>query len=102
MTDAAEAAIAITEKAVTTVIESIDWEELQDSAKDGYEALIKRYPSLEKENVKSYLKDNGLKLIQKFISSTDEGIQENAQKLGQILKILYPELTEEVDTALSK
>ena len=66
------------------------------------EALIKRYPSLEKENVKSYLKDNGLKLIRKFISSTDEGIQENAQKLGQILKILYPELTEEVDTALSK
>lgn len=102
VTDAAEAAIAITEKAVTTVIESIDWEELQDSAKDGYEALIKRYPSLEKENVKSYLKDNGLKLVQKFISSTDEGIQENAQKLGQILKILYPELTEEVDTALSK
>ena len=35
VTDAAEAAIAITEKAVTTVIESIDWEELQDSAKDG-------------------------------------------------------------------
>ena len=87
---------------VTGVIEKIDWEQLQSYAEKGYEALVKKYPALEAENVKAFLKDNGLNLMNKFLSSSDEETQENANKLGAILKILYPDLTDEVDQVLAQ
>lgn len=85
------------EAIVTDVVESIDWEELKIMAKEGYEALTDRYPALKSENIRSYLKENGLSLLNQLVESTDAGTQENARKLGEIIKILNPELTEEVD-----
>ena len=48
------------EAIITGVIEKIDGEQLQTYAKEGYDALVKKYPALEAENVKAFLKDNGL------------------------------------------
>ena len=90
------------EAIVTGVIERIDWEQLQSYAKEGYEALVKKYPALEAENVKVFLKNNGLELMNKFLDSTNEETRLNANKLGQILKILYPDLTDEVDQVLAQ
>ena len=88
------------EAIVTGVIEKIDWEQLQTYAKEGYDALVKKYPALEAENVKAFLKDNGLELMNKYVKSTDEEAQANAAKLGQILVILYPDLADEVEAVL--
>ena len=90
------------ETIITGVIEKIDWEQLQSYAKEGYDALVEKYPALATENVKAFLKDNGLELMNKFLSSANEETQANADKLGQILKILYPELTDEVDKVLAE
>lgn len=90
------------EAIVTGVIEKIDWEQLQSYAEKGYEALVKKYPALEAENVKAFLKNNGLDLMNKFLSGTNEDTKENANKLGAILKILYPDLTDEVDQVLAQ
>lgn len=88
------------EALVTEVIESIDWEELKTYAQQGYDALTDRYPALKAENVKSYLKDSGLSLLNRLVESADQSTQENARKLGEILKILNPELTEEVNRVI--
>lgn len=90
------------EAIVTGVIESIDWAELKDYAQQGYDALTERFPALKAENVKAFLKDNGLDLLNKYIESTDEAMQENARKLGEIIKILNPELADEVDAVFKK
>lgn len=90
------------EAIITGVIEKIDWEQLQTYAKEGYDALVKKYPALEAENVKAFLKDNSLELMNKFLSSTNEETQANADKLGAIIKILYPDLTDEVDQVLAQ
>ena len=90
------------EAIVTGVIEKIDWEQLQSYAQEGYDALVKKYPALEAQNVKAFLKDNGLDLMNKFLDSTNEETQLNANKLGQILKILYPDLTDEVAQVLAQ
>ena len=90
------------EAIITGVIEKIDWEQLQSYAKEGYDALVEKYPALAAENVQAFLKDNGLELMNKLLSSTNEETQANADKLGQILKILYPDLTDEVDQILSQ
>lgn len=89
------------ESIVTEVIESIDLEELKGYAQQGYDALTEKYPSLKSENVKAFLKENGLKLMNSYIESSDAQMQENSRKLGQIIKILYPELTDEVDAVLN-
>ena len=88
------------EAIVTDVIERIDWEELKGYARQGYDALTDRFPALKGENVKAFLKENGLSLLNKFLESSDADMQENARKLGEILKILIPELTEEVDQVI--
>lgn len=88
------------EAMVTEVIESIDWEELKSYAQKGYDALTERYPALKAENVKAFLKDNGLSLLNQLVEGTDPEIRDNAQKLGEIIKILNPELTEEVDQVI--
>ena len=90
------------EAIITGVVEKIDWEQLQSYAKEGYDALVKKYPALEAENVKAFLKNNGLDLMNKFLSGTNEDTKENANKLGAILKILYPDLTDEVDQVLAQ
>ena len=90
------------ESIVTGLIAKIDWEELKGYAEDGYTALTEKYPALKSENIKSFLKENGLELLKKYIESTDESIQENAEKLGQIIKILEPELTDEVNAVIEK
>ena len=90
------------EAIVTGVIEKIDWAQLESYAKEGYDALVEKYPALAAENVKAFLKDNGLELMNKLLSSTDEATQEKAGKLGAIIKILYPELTDEVDQILAQ
>ena len=88
------------EAIVTDVIERIDWEELKGYARQGYDALTDRFPALKAENVKSFLKENGLSLLKKYVESSDETMQDNARKLGEILKIVNPELTEEVEQVI--
>ena len=90
------------EAIVTGVIEKIDWAQLESYAKEGYDALVEKYPALAADNVKAFLKDNGLELMNKLLSSTDEATQEKAGKLGAIIKILYPDLTDEVDQVLAQ
>lgn len=91
---------------LTQVVESIDWAQLQETLKDGADAVVEKYPALKpltsREDMQQLLKDHGLKLIGKYLESTDPATQENAQKLGAIIKILSPELTDEVDTVLGE
>lgn len=90
------------EALITSAIEKIDWEELTTYAQQGYDALTEHFPALKAENVKAFLKDHGLELMKKYVGSTDETQQENARKLGEILKILNPELTDEVDSVIAE
>lgn len=90
------------EAIVTGVVEKIDWEELKRYAQQGYDLLTEQFPALKSENVKAFLKDNGLELVNKYIASSDEAMQENARKLGEIIKILNPELSDEVDAAIAE
>ncbi len=90
------------ESIITGVINAIDWEELKEYTRMGYDALVDRFPALESENVKAFLKDNGLKLMNRYIDSTDAEMQENARKLGEIIKILNPELTDEVSAVIGE
>ena len=99
-TEALSTVASAGEKAVRTIIESIDWEELKVYADEGYDALTERFPALKGENIKAFLKENGLSLLNKYVESTDAETQENARKLGEILKILYPDLTDEVNAVL--
>lgn len=91
---------------LTSVVEKIDWEELQGYVQQGSEAVLEHYPALEKltdrEDMQELLKESGLKLLGKLIRSTEPETQENAQKLGAIIKILDPELTDEVDMVLAE
>ena len=90
------------EAIISEVISKVDWEELKTYAQQGYDALTEKYPSLKGENIKAFLKENGLELMNKYLQSTDEEKQETARKLGEILKILNPELTDEVDAVIAK
>lgn len=86
---------------VTEAIENIDWNQLEEDAKKGYDALTDRFPALKSENVKAFLKTNGLELLNGYVENSDAQMQENARKLGEILKILNPELTDEVDAVIA-
>lgn len=98
--EAISAVASAGEEAVKTIIENVDWEELKNYAQQGYDALVERFPALKGENIKAFLKENGLSLMNKYMESTDVETQENARKLGEILKILNPELTDEVNAIL--
>ena len=87
---------------INEVISRIDWEELKTYAQQGYDALTEKYPALKSENVKAFLKENGLNLMNKYLQSTDETKLENARKLGEIIKILNPELADEVDAVIAE
>ncbi len=92
------------EQILRTVVESIDWEQLQTYAQKGADALMERFPALktlaDEEKMKDILKDKGLDLMNTYLSSTEPEVQENARKLGEIIKILSPELTEDVDAVI--
>lgn len=90
------------EDVLTEVINNIDWNELKEYTQKGYEDLTRQFPALKGENIRQFLKENGLELMNKYLESTDESKQETAEKLGQIIKILYPELTDEVDSVISE
>ena len=98
--ESVEPAAKAAENAITTLLESIDWDELKGYVEEGYDALTERIPALKGENIKAFLKENGLSLLNKYVESTNAETQENARKLGEILKILNPELTDEVDAIL--
>ena len=88
------------------VVESIDCDKLQETVKQGADAVVEKFPALKpltnRNDLQQLLKDHGLKLMNKYLSSTDPETQENAQKLGAIIKILSPELTDEVDAVLAE
>lgn len=94
------------EELLNSIVEKIDVDELQNSAEQGVEALVEKFPVLEpltsREDMREFLKDSGLKLIRKYLESTDTEVQANAEKLGAIIKILSPELTDEVDAVLAE
>lgn len=90
------------EALVTDVIENIDWKQLEENAKKGYDALTEQFPALKSENIKAFLKNGGLDLLKSYVENGDADMQENARKLGQILKILNPELTDEVDSIIAE
>lgn len=87
---------------LSDVISKIDWEELKGYTQKGYDALTEKYPALKGESIKAFLKENGLELMNKYLQSADETKQENARKLGEIIKILNPDLTDEVDAVIAK
>ena len=88
------------ESVISSAVEKINQEELKQHAAQGYDALVAKFPTLKGENIKSYLKDNGLELMNQYIQSTDAEKQETARKLGEIIKILSPELSDEVDAVI--
>lgn len=104
--EAADAATAAGEELLRTVVEKIDWDELQSYAQQGAEVVLEKFPALKtltnREDLQELLKEHGLKLMGEYLESTDAEVQENAQKLGAIIKILSPELTDEVDKVLGK
>ena len=99
------AAVDAGEALLRTVVESIDWEELQSYLEKGVDAVLEKFPVLKKltnrEDMQELLKEHGLKLMGEYLNSTDPEVQENAEKLGAIIKILSPELTDEVDAVLA-
>ena len=77
---------------------------VEEMTADAKAALIERFPVLEDlldfDNLKQLLKTTGLDLMQQYLDSTAPETQEKAATLGAIIQILYPDLTDEVDTIL--
>ena len=76
-------------------------EELGANAKD---TLVKKFPVLNDllnfDNLKHLMKTTGLDLMNQYISSKTPETQKKAETIGAIIQILYPDLTDEVDTIL--
>lgn len=93
------------EAILRSVVENIDWAQLKDYAEQGADVLLEKFPALrtlaDQEKMQVILKDKGLDLMNEYLKSTEPSIQENAQKVGAIIKILYPELIDEVDAVLT-
>ena len=90
------------EALVTNAIENINWSELKTYSQQGYDTLVEHFPALKSENIKAFLKANGLELLNSYVESSDTEMQDNAKKLGQIIKILNPELSDEVDSVIAE
>lgn len=79
------------------------FDELAADAKD---ALVEAFPVLEQvldfDNLKQTLKTTGLNLMQEYLNSTQPETREKADTLGAIIKILCPDLTDEVDAVLGE
>ena len=73
---------------------------------DAVDALTKQFPTLEKltdtDNLKQILKTKGLELMAEYLQSTEPETKEKAETLGAVIKILYPDLADEVDAVLRK
>lgn len=86
-----------------TWIEEHPIDQLASDAKD---TLVKKFPVLEQlldfDNLKQILKTTGLDLMREYLNSTQPETQEKADTLGAIIKILYPDLTDEVDAVLGE
>ena len=86
-----------------TWLEEHPIEELGANAKD---TLVKKFPVLNDllnfDNLKQLLKTTGLDLMNQYVSSTSAETQEKANTLGAVIKILYPDLTDEVDAILGQ
>ena len=71
---------------------------------DAKDTLMKKFPILEDlldfDNLKQLLKTTGLDLMSQYLKSTSAETQEKANTLGAIIKILCPDLTDEVDAVL--
>lgn len=100
------AATAAGEELLRNAVENIDWNELKKYVDQGADVIPEKFPALktlaDQEKMQEILKENGLKLIGEYLNSTDAAVQENAEKLGAIIKILSPELTDEVDAIFAQ
>ena len=67
---------------------------------------MEKFPALktlaDREDMQKLLKEKGLDLVREYLESTDTAVQENAEKLGAIIKILSPELSDEVDAIFAE
>ena len=101
---ASDAASTAGEQLLQTIVEKVDVDELKNYAEKGADALAEKFPALKpltsRQDMQEFLKDKGIDLIQKYLESTDAEVQANAEKLGAIIKILSPELTDEIDAIL--
>ena len=79
---------------------------MEELASDAKDTLVKAFPFLENlldvENLKQTLKTTGMDLIRDYMASANPETQEKANTLGSVIKILYPDLTDEVDSILGK
>lgn len=94
------------EELLRTVVEKIDFDQLMAYAEKGVDAVVEKFSALKpltsREDMQELLKDKGLDLIGEYLESTDEATQANAEKLGAIIKILSPDLSDEVDAVLAE
>ena len=103
---------ASTEALLKSIAES---EELQtwieehpadELASDAKNTLVQAFPFLEDlldvENLKQQLKTTGLDLMREYMSSASPETQEKANTLGGVIRILAPDLADEVDSILGE
>lgn len=103
---AEEAASAAAEEMLHVLVNTVDMEELKETAKDGMDAVTEKFPALKnltnREDMQEFLEEHGLNLIRKYLSSADKETQAKAEKLGTLIKVLSPELSDEVDAVLAE
>ena len=84
-----------------TWIEEHPADELAGDAKN---TLVKAFPFLEKvldlNNWKQALKTTGMELLEEYMASAKPDTREKAETLGSVIRILAPELADEVDAIL--
>ena len=103
--DAEEALLRsiVENEALQQWIKDHPFDELAAGARD---ALVEAFPALEQvlnfDNLKQTMKTTGLDLMREYLSSTDPQTQEKADTLGAVIKILCPDLTDEVDAVLGE
>ena len=77
---------------------------VEEMTAEAQKALFRKFPVLEDlmdfDNLKQLLKTTGLDLMSQYLNSTSAETQEKANTLGAIIKILCPDLTDEVDAVL--
>ena len=73
---------------------------------DAKDTLVKAFPFLENvldlDNWKQALKTTGLDLLRDYVSGASPESREHADTLGAVIRILSPDLADEVDAILGK
>ena len=86
-----------------TWIEEHPIDQLTDDAKD---TLVKAFPFLENvldlDNWKQALQTTGLELLRDYAAGASADSLEHADTLGTVIKILSPDLADQVDAILEK